>query len=275
MTEIGKKDKLPVKSRTAIAKIEPGARKELINRGLRDLADAHDADSYFFKGEDSRLRGEYGEAISNYEKALQIDPEHENSLFWMGYCYLLEGEEVIGDDLDLDNTIRNERAVSVFQKLIAILEKKDRILWEDYITYYNLGLAQYNLELYEEATESFEHAKELNPDDANSHHMLGLAQYNLELYEEATESFEHAKELNQSHEGRQERIKELERSIAELEKKILDLDARKRSRSPEPDATPQSEDDPYSKLEKLASLKEKGIISEEEFEQEKKKILGN
>ena len=241
MTEIGKKDKLPVKSRTAIAKIEPGARKELINRGLRDLADAHDADSYFFKGEDSRLRGEYGEAISNYEKALQIDPEHENSLFWMGYCYLLEGEEVIGDDLDLDNTIRNERAVSVFQKLIAILEKKDRILWEDYITYYNLGLAQYN----------------------------------LELYEEATESFEHAKELNQSHEGRQERIKELERSIAELEKKILDLDARKRSRSPEPDATPQSEDDPYSKLEKLASLKEKGIISEEEFEQEKKKILGN
>jgi hypothetical protein len=38
--------------------------------------------------------------------------------------------------------------------------------------------------------------------------------------------------------------------------------------------SPQTEEDPYVKLEKLASLKEKGIISQEEFEREKKKILG-
>ena len=37
----------------------------------------------------------------------------------------------------------------------------------------------------------------------------------------------------------------------------------------------QPEEDPYAKLEKLASLKEKGIISEDEFEKEKKKILGS
>ena len=36
----------------------------------------------------------------------------------------------------------------------------------------------------------------------------------------------------------------------------------------------QPEEDPYAKLEKLASLKGKGIISEDEFETEKKKILG-
>lgn len=35
----------------------------------------------------------------------------------------------------------------------------------------------------------------------------------------------------------------------------------------------QTEEDPYAKLEKLASLKQKGIISEAEFEKEKKKIL--
>ncbi len=34
------------------------------------------------------------------------------------------------------------------------------------------------------------------------------------------------------------------------------------------------EEDPYAKLEKLAGLKDKGIISEEEFNIEKKKILG-
>ncbi len=35
----------------------------------------------------------------------------------------------------------------------------------------------------------------------------------------------------------------------------------------------ESESDPYIKLEKLASLKEKGIISEEEFTAQKKKLL--
>lgn len=35
----------------------------------------------------------------------------------------------------------------------------------------------------------------------------------------------------------------------------------------------EKEVDPYEKLEKLASLKDKGIISEEEFDAEKKKIL--
>lgn len=36
----------------------------------------------------------------------------------------------------------------------------------------------------------------------------------------------------------------------------------------------KQQEDPYAKLEKLALLKEKGIISEDEFEKEKKKILG-
>lgn len=35
----------------------------------------------------------------------------------------------------------------------------------------------------------------------------------------------------------------------------------------------QTEEDKYSKLEKLAELKEKGILSEKEFEAEKKKLL--
>lgn len=43
-----------------------------------------------------------------------------------------------------------------------------------------------------------------------------------------------------------------------------------------PSPTPvASIDDPYAKLEKLASLKEKGIITDIEFEKEKSKILGN
>ena len=52
------------------------------------------------------------------------------------------------------------------------------------------------------------------------------------------------------------------------------LEARK---APQPaiQQAPEKENDPYEKLEKLAGLKDKGIISSEEFEAEKKKILGS
>ena len=43
--------------------------------------------------------------------------------------------------------------------------------------------------------------------------------------------------------------------------------------NPQPQALPASVDDPYAKLEKLAALKEKGILTEAEFENEKRKLL--
>lgn len=50
------------------------------------------------------------------------------------------------------------------------------------------------------------------------------------------------------------------------------LEARKAPR-PATQQAVEKEKDPYEKLEKLAGLKDKGIISAEEFESEKKKIL--
>jgi hypothetical protein len=75
--------------------------------------------------------------------------------------------------------------------------------------------------------------------------------------------------------GGQERVitNVWKKTVKNFTNKVHDvIDARKQSNS---QVLPQSESDPYEKLEKLASLKEKGIVSEEEFEQEKKRILGN
>jgi len=234
MTEVEKKDKLLVKIPTAIAQFEQSARKELIVRGLMEVADVHDADFYFFKGEDFRLRGKYRDAIANYNKAIYIDPEHEHSLFWMGYCYYSHYiEEEVVDDLKIDKTTRYERVISAYQKLVAVREKKDEIVWDDYPIYYNLGLAQYNLDLCEEAIESFKRSIELNPDHKRSYYMLGRAQYHLELYKEASENFMHARELNtyenKENTERQERIKKLERRIKKLEKMIAELESMKAS----------------------------------------------
>lgn len=183
-------DKSLVKSSTALARFDPKARKELVVRGLNALTEVRDADFYFFKGEEHRMGGELNQAIAYYEKALQIDPEHEDSLFWMGYSYSPDVEECVGDDIEIDNTIRNERAALAFQKLVDVRKKKDSIGWSSYVAYYNLGLAQCHLALYKKAMESFEQATELNSDHANSYYMLGLSQEEIGIYHLALENFE-------------------------------------------------------------------------------------
>lgn len=187
---MAEQEKSLVKSSHPLARFDPKARKELVVRGLNALSEVVDADFYFYKGEGHRIRDELKLAISYYEKALEIDPEHEDSLFWTGWCYTSDAEDMTADDIELDNTIRNERAVVAYQKLIEILEKKDSIWWGNYVVYLNLGIAQYWLGLYNEAIKSFEQALELNPEYASSYYMLGLSQDQLGIYHLALENFE-------------------------------------------------------------------------------------
>lgn len=77
--------------------------------------------------------------------------------------------------------------------------------------------------------------------------------------------------------GASERVIEnvWKKTVKVFTNKIQDaIEARKNNNSQSVSNTPVTED-PYEKLEKLAGLKEKGIISEEEFNEEKKKILGH
>ena len=192
---MAEQDKSLVKSSHPLTRFDPKARKELVVRGLNALSEVKDAGFYFFKGEEHRMRGELKLAISYYEKALQIDSEHEDSLCWMGLSYLSLVEQRSVDDVELDKTIRNERAAAAFQKLISICKKKDSVGWGP-VPYLNLGHAQCNLSLYEKAAESYEQSIVLDPEFFESYTCLGWAQYNLGLYEAAIESYKRAIELN-------------------------------------------------------------------------------
>src|SRR5690606_606803 len=63
-----------------------------------------------------------------------------------------------------------------------------------------------------------------------------------------------------------EKAKEIYEREFEIGKKVArDMEKQKEGRTPE--------DDVYTKLEKLASLKAKGVISEEDFNEQKKRLL--
>lgn len=150
MTDMENKDKSLAKRPSAIARFDPRARKELIIRGLTALADVHDADFYFFKGEEFRLHGDSREAISSYERAIRLEPKHEDVLFWVGYCYL-------------DENIREyERARVIYEELVGINPQLAE-------AYYNRGVAYDKLGNHQQAIKDFSKAIELNPQLAEAY----------------------------------------------------------------------------------------------------------
>ena len=124
-----------------VSRFNPKVRKEVTNSELKTLEKTKGADSYFLNGEKHRIEGELKQAVLCYKKALQIDPEYQDSLFFMGFCYLPKVEETSDVSLKPDEVAQIKKAVSAFEQLIAIREKNDSICWEDYPIYYYLGQA--------------------------------------------------------------------------------------------------------------------------------------
>ncbi len=189
---MAEENKALVKSSIALARFDPKARNELVVRGLIALAEVRDADLYFFKGEEYRIKGELRQALDNYEKALRIDPKHVDSLFFMGYCHLVVDEpRYMGYRYLVDkDEPRYKRAAKAFQDLINIREKEGNHSRYDFFMYFNLGNAQYSLGSYEEAIESYEQAIELNPEYADSYYMLGVCQQKIGIEHLVLETFE-------------------------------------------------------------------------------------
>jgi len=98
--------KLIVKNSYDLAQFKPNKRKELVIRGLNTLTGVRDANFYFFKGEEHRIKGEFSEAISYYKRALQIDLQHADAFFYLEWLYNKKGDY--------------EKAVEAYQEVIHI-----------------------------------------------------------------------------------------------------------------------------------------------------------
>ncbi len=141
---------------------------------------AHDAEAHHTLGDQYRLRSRYIDAIAEYQRALQLDPRHKDSLFNIAACQEYLGQDEIAlktyaqagmqDPGDSDVTYRLARvnyklgngtiALALLDKLIAKQPNAD---------IYNLK-AQILMEFGRKAAATavyFELLK-LNPDDVNA-----------------------------------------------------------------------------------------------------------
>ncbi len=117
----------------------------------------------------------YDSAISDLEKAIELDPNDANMYYWRGFCFY--------EKEDFDN------AISDFSKAIE-LDPNDANI------YYWRGICFYDKEDFDNAISDFSKAIELNPSDPEHYYWRGRSFYEKKNYDSAISDLEKAIELD-------------------------------------------------------------------------------
>jgi tetratricopeptide (TPR) repeat protein len=114
------------------------------------------AHQYIKSGLSCYQKGDYNEAIKQFQKALKLNPEKAEIHYNLGLTYQAKG---------------------LFDKAIEEYRKALELNPEDAEAHNNLGIIYYNQGSYQKAIEEFNHALSINPD-------FKIARKNLRLLEE-------------------------------------------------------------------------------------------
>lgn len=135
----------------------------------------NDADAHIKKGYARYLQNDFMGAISDYTKAIEIDPKNEEAFYYRGYAR---------------NGLKNyEGALQDFDKVIELNDKYSGI-------YNNRGIAKDRLRNYSAAIEDYSKAIEIDSKDANAYYNRGYDKYRFKDYLGAIEDYTKALEIN-------------------------------------------------------------------------------
>ncbi|MDP2923692.1 MAG: tetratricopeptide repeat protein [Candidatus Omnitrophota bacterium] len=153
---------------------------------------------------------QYKEAIAEFEKALQIDPNHATALYLLGRTYfslaqyqraleyyqkvLQAAPNYVEAYIDMGNI---SVSLNRFEEAVAYFNKALKISPDNVAVYNGLGFAYGSMSQYKEAVDYFKKAIQINNDNAESYTGLGLIYFSSGQYQEAKENFLKAKEILQ------------------------------------------------------------------------------
>ena len=172
----------------------------------------NDFELYKERGDLRAELGLYNEAIDDYKKALELNPNYNEAK------QALKRTE---NDLDIHNFINNNSLIEndsgkdsgyYFDKAYKFYEEgkyKESIVYysktieldpNNSTAYNNRGVAKYCLGQYEEAIKDYDKAIEIDPNYRNAYNNRGLAKKNLGQYKDALKDYKKALELDPNNE---------------------------------------------------------------------------
>jgi tetratricopeptide (TPR) repeat protein len=132
------------------------------------------AETYFKLGVDSSQKGEYKKAVSDYNKAIEINPEFVVAYLDRGFTYSKMGEY--------------EKAMSDYNKAIEINPRYAK-------AYYNRGFLYRKMGEYDKAISDYTKAIEIDSKYSLAYYNRGNAYYYKGEYENAWEDIKKARSL--------------------------------------------------------------------------------
>ena len=126
------------------------------------------AEKYFHSGVKARQQGQYSEAIQDFTKVIELNPDDAEAYYFRGFTYYSKG----GYD----------HAIEDFTKVIELNP-------DDAEAYYFRGFTYYSKGGYDHAIEDFTKAIELNPDYAEAYLVRRAAYDSQGEYDHAIKDF--------------------------------------------------------------------------------------
>ncbi len=146
-----------------VAALRGCAEHEEADKVLASLGNkyAKEAEFHYQLGLSHDVKQDYDGAIAEYQKALDLDPSHANSLFRLGYVADLRGDD--------------EEALELYERCAAVRPVHVNAL-------VNLGILYEDAGRYEEAARCFERVLKWNPNHDRAQLFLRDVQSSLTMY---------------------------------------------------------------------------------------------
>ncbi|HBL10518.1 MAG TPA: hypothetical protein DD379_03725 [Cyanobacteria bacterium UBA11162] len=133
------------------------------------------ANTYFNQGQDFEKQGKLDEAISAYQNAIKLNPNHATAYSHMGWL--------------LHDQNKSEEAIIAYQQALKLNPN-------DPNTYFSLGMAFYSQEKWNDAVVSYQNFIQLKPNEALAYISLSAALKQQDKLSEAINAYEKAIQLN-------------------------------------------------------------------------------
>lgn len=189
------------------------------------------ASDYFRRAERAHSETQYEEAILNYDKAIELDPQDSETYLWRALAKRALGQNNDAID-DLDKMVKINSSPHTFEmqgkvlshmkedrKAIAAFDKVIELDPDNPSCYIRRAIAKWNLRQYQETINDIDQHLQIEPDDFYAYRLRGKVNEDLGNLDEAKKDFQKALTFLSPN---ARSIDEIKSNIQRIEKRIVE-----------------------------------------------------